>query len=280
MNYKSIKYWKWIFIIKFILIIGSSKTLFSQRTINIVKELKLEGNYNDIQIDQHGYIYQINKDNLIKLDQDGNSLFSYSNKLLGEIDQIDISNPLRPLLFYKDQGVIAVLDNTLSLQENTIDLNELGLYQANCIANSNFDNGIWLYDIDRNEIIKIDPFSSITYRSGNLTVLFSELNSPVFQLVEKNKHVYALTKSLILVFDQFGSLLKKIPIKTSNGFLLDNENLIGYDGINLVFYESVNFSYDTIPLLNVKYDYIRGGPGKIIGINNNAPSICFLKIKE
>ena len=41
-------------------------------------------------------------------------------------------------------GVICVLDNTLSQQEKNIDLNSLSLYQTNSIANSNFDNGIWL----------------------------------------------------------------------------------------------------------------------------------------
>ena len=79
--------------------------------------------------------------------------------MLGSIDQVDVSNPLRPLLFYKDQGLIIVLDNTLSQQKNPISLNELGLYQTSCIANSNFDNGIWLYDVDVNEIIKIDHLS-------------------------------------------------------------------------------------------------------------------------
>ena len=48
-------------------------------------------------------------------------------------------------------GVICVLDNTLSQQEKNIDLNSLSLYQTNCIANSNFDNGIWLFDVDINE---------------------------------------------------------------------------------------------------------------------------------
>ena len=78
-------------------------------------------------------------------------IYSYSNKNLGKISQVDVSNPLRPLLLYRDMGVICVLDNTLSQQEKNIDLNSLSLYQTNCIANSNFDNGIWLFDVDINE---------------------------------------------------------------------------------------------------------------------------------
>ena len=145
----------------FILFINSSNT-FSQNikesTFRFFKSVQLS------EIDQYGFIYNIEKDNLIKYDSKGEILYNYSNKLLGDITQIDISNPLRPLLFYKDQGVILALDNTLSQQKSQISLNELGLYQTNCISNSNFDNGIWLYDLDVNEIIKINYYSEIGYK--------------------------------------------------------------------------------------------------------------------
>ena len=87
----------------FILLINSSNT-FSQNikesTFRFFKSAQLS------EIDQYGFIYSIDKDNLIKYDSKGEILYNYSNKLLGDITQIDISNPLRPLLFYKDQGVI------------------------------------------------------------------------------------------------------------------------------------------------------------------------------
>ena len=73
--------------------------------------------------------------------------------------------------FTRIKRFIAVLDNTLYQQKQIISLNEIGLYQANSIANSNFDNGIWLFDVDVNEIIKINASAVVTYRSGNLAVI-------------------------------------------------------------------------------------------------------------
>jgi hypothetical protein len=142
------KYWKWILIIKTSILFLVCKSIICQE-INETK-FNIFSKSEITEIDQYGFVYHINKDNLIKYSPLGEVIYNYSNKLLGNITQLDISNPLRPLLFYKDQGVILALDNTLSLQKSEISLNELELYQTNCISNSNFDNGIWLYDLDVN----------------------------------------------------------------------------------------------------------------------------------
>ena len=146
------RYWQWKIVIKLFVLLLIFNTSNAQ---NINEKLfKLFSKSEKIELDQYGFIYHINKDNLVKFNKEGVPLYNYSNKLLGNITQLDISNPLRPLLFYKDQGIILALDNTLSLQKSEISLNELGLYQTSCISNSNFDNGIWLYDIDVNEVVK------------------------------------------------------------------------------------------------------------------------------
>ena len=96
---------------------------------NVKNQLLIENGFDDIQLDIHGFLYQVKGDALVKRDLTGKEIYRYSNKLLGDIAQLDVSNPLRPLLFYKDQGVIAVIDNTLSQQKQIISLNEIGLYQ-------------------------------------------------------------------------------------------------------------------------------------------------------
>ena len=174
------KYCRLTILFSLLILTVNLRNTFSQE----INESKLEVHNSShiTEIDQYGFIYDIEKDNLIKYDSQGNELYNYSNKLLGEITQIDISNPLRPLLFYKDQGIILALDNTLSQQKSQISLNELGLYQTNCISNSNFDNGIWLYDLDVNEIIKINYFSKVDFKSGNLSVILPNMDFPILKL--------------------------------------------------------------------------------------------------
>ena len=258
----------------FILLINSSNT-FSQN----IKESRFRF-FKSVQlseIDQYGFIYNIEKDNLIKYDSEGGILYNYSNKLLGDITQIDISNPLRPLLFYKDQGVILALDNTLSQQKSQISLNELGLYQTNCISNSNFDNGIWLYDLDVNEIIKINYYSEIGYKSGNLSVILPNMDIPILNLKEKNRLLYATTREKIFVFDQFGSLLNVINLCAKNGLIIKEKYILAYDGNFIMNYNILDFKIDTLIKSN-KYSKIIDGQDKIIAISKDKSGASYIDI--
>ena len=269
------KYYRWNIIFSFFLLANNYYYTFSQE----VKENRFIF-YDSIQfteIDQYGFIYNVEKDNLIKYDSIGNPIYNYSNKLLGDITQIDISNPLRPLLFYKDQGIILALDNTLSQQKSQISLNELGLYQTNCISNSNFDNGIWLYDFDVNEIIKINYYSQIVYKSGNLSVIIPNMDIPILKLQEKNRLLYATTREKIYVFDQFGSLLKVINLSAKNGLIIKEKYILAYDGNFIMNYNILDFKVDTLIKSN-KYFKIIDGQDKIIAILKDKSETRYIDI--
>ena len=269
------KYYRLTILFSFFILAFNSIYTFSQGTEE--STFKFYDSTLFTEVDQYGFIYNIEKDNLIKYDSKGNILYNYSNKLLGEITQIDISNPLRPLLFYKDQGVILALDNTLSQQKSQISLNELGLYQTNCISNSNFDNGIWLYDFDVNEIIKINYYSEIGYKSGNLSVIIPNMDIPILKLQEKNRLLYATTREKIFVFDQFGSLLRVINLCAKNGLIIKEKYILTYDGNFIMNYNILDFKIDTL-LKSNKFSKIIDGQDKIIAISKDKSSASYIDI--
>lgn len=273
----SMNYYKLTIIINALLLLGISNNALSQQSSKY-KLLEVPKN-NQIEIDQYGYFYIIDQDNLIKYDSEGHTLYHYSNKLLGNIDQIDISNPLRPLLFYKDQGLIIVLDNTLSQQKEPISLNELGLYQTNCIANSNFDNGIWLYDIDVNEIIKINHLSEVNYRSGNLSVLIPNMEFPILNLKEKNRKLYVVTRNKIFVMDQFGSLLSVITLSAEKGLIIKEKNIITYDGNAICQFDILDFKIDTL-LKTKEYFKIMKLENNIVAVSKNRSRINYVNLNQ
>lgn len=271
------KFWKLKVSCSLILIFLVFQFSFAQ--FSVLEKISFKSRITDIEIDHYGFIYQLKYDNLLKLNSKGEILYSYSNKLLGDISQIDVTNPLRPLLFYKDQGIVTVLDNTLSQQKQEISLNEIGLYQAKCIANSNFDNGIWLYDIDINEIIKIDYLSNIIYRSGNLSVILNKMNSPVISLYEKNKKLYAVTKNKIFILDQFGSLINTITVSASHGLIVNDNQFVCFDGAFITLYETLNFKTDTI-YHNSDFNKICGYNNQLIGLSKNKKDIFLMQVEQ
>ena len=97
----------------------------------------------NIVVDKMGFMYGVGTDYIVKYNSSGDSLFYFSNKLLGEIDQLEVSIALRPLLFYKNSNQIIVTDNTLSAQLNqSIALEQLDWQQVTRIASSFNNNKI------------------------------------------------------------------------------------------------------------------------------------------
>lgn len=71
--------------------------LFSQK---FNKEASIDIESKLAKLDQFGNIYVVQPNNeLIKFSSKGVKLWSYSNKNFGDIDQVDVKDPLRILVF-------------------------------------------------------------------------------------------------------------------------------------------------------------------------------------
>ncbi|UPT66170.1 MAG: hypothetical protein M0D57_17035 [Sphingobacteriales bacterium JAD_PAG50586_3] len=62
-----------------------------------------------LYVDKLDNVYVINDNEIFKYKPDGKLFNRYSNKSLGKVTMIDVSNPLKILLFYKDFSRIVYL---------------------------------------------------------------------------------------------------------------------------------------------------------------------------
>ena len=85
---------------------------------------------------------------------------------------------------------------------------------------------------------------------------------------EKNKKLYAVTSDQVLILDQYGSLLNIININAKKGLIINEKNLMGYDGVFLTKYNYLDFKIDTIYKTN-KYYKITQYQDQLIGVLNN-----------
>src|SRR5215204_7381101 len=107
---------------------------------------KIKGDIAAFTADNFDNIYLLNSyDQLKKIAANGDSVAVFNNvRRYGKVAQIDVSNPLRVLLFYKDFATVVVLDRLLS-NRSTIDLRKQDIFQVEAVCLS-YDNKIWLYD--------------------------------------------------------------------------------------------------------------------------------------
>ncbi len=203
-----------------------------------------------IVADRMGYMYAIEDDHITKYSPEGDSMFYYSNKLLGHIDDLDVTLAMRPLIFYKNTNQVIVTDNTLSPQlDQTISLEQLDWQQVTHIAPSFNNNKLWLYDQANFELLLVNRQLNIEQRSGNLLQIINTDSLQPTQIREHKSKIFLNNPEIgIHVFDLFGTYYNTLHIKRIESFELYENMLISVQADSLCFFDTKLFSEKKIGL--------------------------------
>jgi hypothetical protein len=244
---------------------------FQEPGFVLVKSINEKGDF--ITTDNLDNIYLVAKDRLFKYDKDGNFLYVYTNKIKGKIDYVDVTDPMKILVFYKDFGLIAFLDNTLSIKGEPIELNKLN-FELSSLACASYPSGIWLYDPQSLKLIRINKSLLISQQSGNINQLTGLVINPVF-MTEYNENIYLCDpKAGVFVFDKFGAYFKTINLKGISNFQIIKDKLYYLKDDKMGLNELNNFGEDKLiplPLKEIKMIQVR--QKKICILNNDGVSL-------
>ncbi|MBK9638870.1 MAG: hypothetical protein IPO63_14070 [Bacteroidetes bacterium] len=189
------------------------------------QERKQIDNVSNFEVDPLGNCYYLKNDELVKVNNAGKELVRYSMKNLGAPSAIDVNNPLRILVFYSAQAVIRILDNNL-VDQSELDLRSMGIIQPKVMAGTP-DQGIWIFDEISASLIKIDTRLKSSALSVDLTQLTGRRPNPL-RLIANQNWVVMHDQQGIIIFDQFGTKLKSIPLDTPSIVLQLSENSLIY----------------------------------------------------
>ena len=200
---------------KFIIIIlclVSSLHIFAQK------------NHGIIEVDHLGSIYTIDGTELKKFSSENELLSNYSDALLGEVTSIDVSNPLRLLLFYREFNQILYLDQTLNPIADPIDLYTYSDNETRLCCDAS-TGGFWIYNNDDNQVFLISKQGEIINKSSLLSSYITDI--PPSKIIEYQEKLYLLipTQGLIIL-NKFGRFLQKIPLQGISDFCFNNQTLL------------------------------------------------------
>jgi hypothetical protein len=226
----------------FTLFIGLFSNAQDDSSFTFIKTIK--GDIVSFTVDNLDNIYILNSRNqLKKFSPNGDSLAIFNDvKKFGQATLIDVSNPLKVLLYYKDFATIVVLDRFLNIR-NSIDLRKQNILQAKAIGQS-YDNKIWIYDEMENKLKKIDEDGKLLQETTDFRLLLGQAAAPV-KIFDENKYVY-LYDSLrgVYVFDYFGALKNNIMITHWQNFKVAGKYIFGSRSDSLFRYEISSFMLD------------------------------------
>ena len=200
----------------------------------------VQGDVIAFTVDNLDNIYLLSSTNQVKkLNEKGDSVAVFNDvKKYGKATLIDVSNPLKVLVYYRDFATIVVLDRLLTIR-NTIDLRKQNILQVRAIGQS-YDNKIWLYDELENKLKKIDEEGKLLQETPDFRQLFGEAPVPT-KIFDQDQFVYLYDSTKgVFVFDYYGALKNKIAITGWKNFKVAGKFIFGSANNKLYRYNISN----------------------------------------
>lgn len=229
-----------ILIVSFFAVLQSNAQ--ADTTFRLIKAYT--GDIVSFTVDALDNIYILNSRNQVKkLNSNGDSMGVFNDvKKYGQATLIDVSNPLKVLLYYKDFATVVVLDRFLNVV-NTIDLRKQNIFQAKAVGQS-YDNKVWVYDELENKLKKVDEDGKILLETPDFRQLFTETPVPQ-KIFDQDQFVYLYDSArAVYVFDYFGTLKNKIQIVHWQNFKVTGKYIFGSNNDILHRYELRSFRLD------------------------------------
>ena len=154
-----------------------------------------------IYIDDFNTSYFL-RDNTLYKNSNG-TVINYSNVQLGKLESVNLFNPLKINLFYKDFNTVIILDNRLA-EIFKIDFNASQSYKNVLLVSTGSDNTIWIYN---QEMQRLELFD---YKTKKLRATTIPIQSNVLDLKSDYNFCWLLTEDYIYEFNYFGILIQKI----------------------------------------------------------------------
>jgi hypothetical protein len=178
---------------------------------------------NLIQSDNLGRIFYTKAGNeLLVYDlENKNPTYTFSDKRLGNITSLDVSNPLNTLIYSNLYQQITLLDRTL----NPIAKYNLLDYDINqCTAvGLGVDNSLWIFDAADFKLKKFS-YDNKTLVSNGFFQLFLEYGDLPNQVIfAENAFYLNIPNKYILKLDLFGTLDRKINIQSDYISILEGK---------------------------------------------------------
>jgi hypothetical protein len=171
----------------------------------------MQGPLDAFTTDDLGNLYTVKGNELDLYDRTGAHRAHNSLLTFGSISRIDGFSSMKPMIFSRTQGQLAVLDNTLSVQGSPINLPAAG-FSAISAACMGVQNRYWLYDEREAALVRVDAQLRPVARSGRLDQVLGVLPHPTW-MEETDERLYLVDPDLgVFVFDLFGTPLRTLPI--------------------------------------------------------------------
>lgn len=198
---------------------------FGCRAQSLEPTCTIAGRFEQVVLDNLGNLYGVRGSEVLRYDAKCTQLYRHSDLMMGRIDHIDASNPLKILLFYRDFSKVMFLDNTLTPTQGSIDLRPLGLSLATQACTS-FDNGMWVFDAVSYRLVRFNQNMHLTNEVPNIDLITGSRINPTAMMESADRLFVYDPKAGLFIFDVFGTFIRSLPHTGADQFIAYGELLM------------------------------------------------------
>lgn len=155
---------------------------------------------------------------------EANRTLEYAALNLGEITTIDIVNPLKISVFYKQSNTLVLLDNTLT-EITRVNFSALEEFRNSALGSTANDRHLWIFNTDLQQLELFD------YRLNKVVVEFPPLSNIPLAYTSNFNLCWLQQDNSLNVYNIYGNLEEEIPTPVTFEKLAQSQNtVIGYKG--------------------------------------------------
>lgn len=195
--------------------------------------------------DALGYDYFTKNNVLYK--QKNTEKWEYKNLSLGKITSVDLINPLKTAVFYRDFNSVILLDNQLS-EILKINLSEFDLVAQTCSMASR--NRLWVYDNLTGSLFLVD------YQNKKKTSINQPFHSNFkYWKSDYNYWFRVSEENEVFSYDNYGNVILQGHLPEFNNILMtENREIFLSLNDNLYFYQSLKEEPQELSLSEKVFD--------------------------
>lgn len=201
-----------------------------------------------VGVDKYESLYSIDKNVLYK--KTDKKTYQFSALQLGELSSVDILNPLKIVLFYKDLNTAILLDDKLNEIER-VHFNQLSDFKTPSFVTKATRNNLWVFNINTQQLEVFD------YKQNRVIAHSQPIQQPVLNQQSNFNYCWLLTSSKLMQYNIYGSFIEEyvveniIDISFYNNYLL----ILDSEGLQILDYKKKEFRPLSLPEIKIKNIY-------------------------
>lgn len=197
------------------------------------------------------YENQYSIDNNVLYKKTPEKTYQFSTLQLGELTSVDILNPLKIVLFYRDFNTAVLLDDKLSEIER-VRFNELSEFKTPAFVTKATRSNLWLFDINTQTLEVFD------YKQKKVIAQSQSIPQPVIDQQSNFNYCWLLTADKLKRYNIYGSFVEEFAVEDITDISFYNNYLLllnAEDELQILDYKKREFQTLSLPEIKIKNLY-------------------------